>query len=80
MELKNTSAIVTGGASGLGEATARALSARGVKVVLADLNDERGAALAKEIGVKLGAIAAINLVKLFDRRDRGVIKSEGDNR
>lgn len=38
------------------------------------------AALAKEIGVKLGAIAAINLVKLFDRRDRGVIKSEGDNR
>ncbi len=50
MELKNTSAIVTGGASGLGEATARALSARGVNVVLADLNDERGAALAKEIG------------------------------
>jgi NAD(P)-dependent dehydrogenase (short-subunit alcohol dehydrogenase family) len=50
MELKNTSAVVTGGASGLGEATARELSARGVKVVLADLNDERGAALAKEIG------------------------------
>ena len=49
MELKNTSAVVTGGASGLGEATARELSARGVKVVLADLNDERGAALAKEI-------------------------------
>jgi NAD(P)-dependent dehydrogenase (short-subunit alcohol dehydrogenase family) len=50
MELKNTSAIVTGGASGLGEATARQLAARGVKVVLADLNDERGAALATEIG------------------------------
>src|SRR5579863_8843479 len=50
MELKNTSGIVTGGASGLGEATARELSARGVKVVLADLNDERGAALAKETG------------------------------
>ena len=50
MELNNTSAVVTGGASGLGEATARELSARGVKVVLADLNDERGTALAKEIG------------------------------
>ena len=50
MELTNTSAIVTGGASGLGEATARALSARGVKVVIADLNDERGSALAAEIG------------------------------
>jgi NAD(P)-dependent dehydrogenase (short-subunit alcohol dehydrogenase family) len=50
MELKNTSAIVTGGASGLGEATAKLLATRGVKVVLADLNDERGAALAAEIG------------------------------
>ena len=50
MELNNTSAVVTGGASGLGEATARALSARGVKVVLADLNDELGAKVAEEIG------------------------------
>src|ERR1700677_195232 len=50
MELTNTSAVVTGGASGLGEATARALAARGVKVVLADLNDEAGATIAKEIG------------------------------
>lgn len=50
MELNNTSAVVTGGASGLGEATARALSTRGVKVVLADLNDDRGSALAKELG------------------------------
>lgn len=50
MELKNTSAVVTGGASGLGESTSRALSARGVKVVVADLNDERGEAVAKEVG------------------------------
>jgi NAD(P)-dependent dehydrogenase (short-subunit alcohol dehydrogenase family) len=50
MELSNTSAIVTGGASGLGEATARELNARGVKVVVADLNDDRGVALAQEIG------------------------------
>ncbi len=50
MELNNTSAVVTGGASGLGEATARALAARGVKVVVADLNDERGNHVAQEIG------------------------------
>ncbi|HET8989578.1 MAG TPA: SDR family NAD(P)-dependent oxidoreductase [Acidimicrobiales bacterium] len=50
MELSNSSAVVTGGASGLGEATARALAARGVKVVVADLNDAAGKALAKEIG------------------------------
>ena len=35
-------AVVTGGASGLGEGTARALAARGVKVALFDLNEERG--------------------------------------
>src|SRR5271170_521278 len=50
MELTNTSAVVTGGASGLGEATARLLASRGVKVVLADLNDDAGAQIAKEIG------------------------------
>ena len=50
MELKGTSAIVTGGASGLGEATARLLANRGATVVVADLNEEAGNALAKEIG------------------------------
>jgi len=49
MELSNTSAIVTGGASGLGESTARELAKRGVRVVLADLNQERGEALASEL-------------------------------
>jgi NAD(P)-dependent dehydrogenase (short-subunit alcohol dehydrogenase family) len=50
MDIKHTSAVVTGGASGLGEATARALAERDVKVVVADLNDERGKAVADEIG------------------------------
>jgi NAD(P)-dependent dehydrogenase (short-subunit alcohol dehydrogenase family) len=50
MELNGTSGIVTGGASGLGEATARALASRGVSVVLADLNDARGQEVANEIG------------------------------
>ena len=50
VELNNTSAIVTGGASGLGEATARALAQRGVRVVIADLNDTRGPEIAQEVG------------------------------
>ena len=52
MELKGTSAIVTGGASGIGEGAARLLAARGVRVVIADLDRqaEKGEALAKELG------------------------------
>lgn len=50
MELNGLTAVVTGGASGLGEATARALAAEGVKVAIFDLNTEKGAAVAKEIG------------------------------
>lgn len=46
----NISAIVTGGASGLGEATARALCGKGVKTTIFDLNQEAGEKLAKEIG------------------------------
>ncbi len=44
------SAVVTGGASGLGEASARALAAKGAKVALFDLNEERGEAVAAELG------------------------------
>ena len=58
MELTNTSALVTGGASGLGESTARALAKRGVKVVIADLNAEKGEALAGELG---GAFASCDV-------------------
>lgn len=51
MDLSNkVSAIVTGGASGLGEATARGLAGKGVKVALFDLNGERGEKVAGEIG------------------------------
>jgi len=46
----NVSAVVTGGASGLGAATARALAAKGVKVALFDLQKDKGEALAAEIG------------------------------
>ncbi len=44
------SAVVTGGASGLGEATARALRAAGVKVAIFDFNSEQGEAVAADIG------------------------------
>ena len=51
MKLENMSALVTGGASGLGLACARRLVAKGVKVVIVDLNREAGAAAEKELGV-----------------------------
>jgi NAD(P)-dependent dehydrogenase (short-subunit alcohol dehydrogenase family) len=50
MELNGTSAIVSGGASGLGEATARILAAAGATVLVADLNEERGKQIADDIG------------------------------
>ena len=47
---ENISAVITGGASGLGEATARELSKFGVKCALFDLNAEKGEAVASDIG------------------------------
>jgi NAD(P)-dependent dehydrogenase (short-subunit alcohol dehydrogenase family) len=51
MKLDNTiSAVITGGASGLGGATARALAAKGVKVAIFDLQEDKGEAMAAELG------------------------------
>lgn len=50
MEINGASAIVTGGASGIGAAAARRLAAKGATVVVADLQVDKGEALAKEIG------------------------------
>jgi 3-hydroxyacyl-CoA dehydrogenase/3-hydroxy-2-methylbutyryl-CoA dehydrogenase len=50
MQIKGSGAIVAGGASGLGEATVRRLQADGASVVIADLNEQRGEALAAELG------------------------------
>ena len=50
MKIEGISAVVTGGASGLGEATVRCLISGGGKAAIFDLNEERGAALAKELG------------------------------
>ncbi|WP_185995956.1 SDR family NAD(P)-dependent oxidoreductase [Nocardioides campestrisoli] len=50
MDIQGASAIVTGGASGIGAAAARQLAARGARVVVADLNEDAGKALADDIG------------------------------
>jgi NAD(P)-dependent dehydrogenase (short-subunit alcohol dehydrogenase family) len=63
MELNGISAIVTGGASGIGEGCARLLAGRGAKVVIADLQDEKGNALATEIG---GAFAHVDVTNPDD--------------
>ena len=50
MDVNGSAAIVSGGASGLGEATARALAAAGAMVVIADLNEDGGKRVASETG------------------------------
>jgi NAD(P)-dependent dehydrogenase (short-subunit alcohol dehydrogenase family) len=55
MQIEGSAAIVTGGASGLGEATVRALHGRGAQVTIADVNAEKGEALAGELGAAFAA-------------------------
>ena len=50
LDLEGASAIVTGGASGIGEASARQLAGLGARVVIADLQEEKGHAVASELG------------------------------
>ena len=58
MDVNGTSAIVTGGASGIGAATARLLASQGARVVIADMQAERGQELAHEIG---GAFVSVDV-------------------
>ena len=73
------SAVVTGGASGLGEATARLLASKGVKVGIFDFNAERGAEVAKEIG---GVFAHVNVADndMVDAGFETVRKAHGQER
>jgi NAD(P)-dependent dehydrogenase (short-subunit alcohol dehydrogenase family) len=57
MRIEGAGALVVGGASGLGEAAARALHERGAHVVVADLDADRGAALAAELGERASFVA-----------------------
>jgi NAD(P)-dependent dehydrogenase (short-subunit alcohol dehydrogenase family) len=58
MRIDGSGALVAGGASGLGEATARRLHAEGAEVVVADLNEERGAELVGELGERARFVRA----------------------
>ena len=50
MNLQDMVAVITGGASGLGEATVRRFAGQGAKIAIFDLNDESGSAIAAELG------------------------------
>ena len=54
----SVSAVITGGASGLGEATARLLASHGVKVAIFDMNEAKGEAVAAELG---GVFCKVNV-------------------
>jgi NAD(P)-dependent dehydrogenase (short-subunit alcohol dehydrogenase family) len=72
MELNSTvAAVITGGASGLGEATARALASKGVKVAIFDMNEAKGEAVAKDIG---GLYCKVNVTS-EDDVDAGFAKA-----
>ncbi|MDQ6915645.1 MAG: SDR family NAD(P)-dependent oxidoreductase [Actinomycetota bacterium] len=58
MRIEGSAALVTGGASGLGEATVRRLHEGGATVTIADVNEERGRALAEELGDDAGFVKA----------------------
>ena len=58
MNVEHSGALVVGGASGLGEATARALHARGARVTVADRNEDTGTALADELRERAAFMAA----------------------
>ena len=66
----NITAIVTGGASGLGEATVRMLAEKGVKCGIFDMNEEKGEAVAKDVG---GVFAKVNVTS-DDDVDAGFAK------
>ncbi len=68
MRIDGSGALVAGGASGLGEATVRLLHAHGAQVVIADLNQERGEALAAELGERASFVRV-------DVSDPGAVQS-----
>ena len=58
MEVRDASALISGGASGLGEATTRRLHAAGANVVISDMNAEKGEALAADLGERARFVEA----------------------
>lgn len=68
MNLNNYVAVITGGASGIGEATVRLFIERGAKVVIVDLNEERGSALEAELENALGSTKQMSAIPRRCRR------------
>ena len=62
MDVSNKTAIVTGGASGLGLATSRLLIDRGAKVMIFDINEEKASAAAKQLGDRC-SYAVVNIIE-----------------
>ena len=75
MELNGIGALVAGGASGLGEATARELAARGARVTIADVGEERGSSLASELGA-----AFVNADVTDEAQVQAAVETAGDLR
>ena len=73
MDIQGKVFIVTGGASGLGEGTARMLAANGGKVVIADMQAEKGEAIAKELG---GAFVKCDVTQEADGKAKGTLQPE----
>ncbi len=73
MDITGKVFIVTGGASGLGEGTARLLAREGAKVVIADLQTDRGQALAAELGAASGQAAFVRCDVSQDADGRAVV-------
>jgi len=69
-ELSGQVAIVTGGASGIGAAVARRLAERGARVVVADLQADKGVALATEIGGEFAAVDVTDTAQVAAAVDR----------
>lgn len=66
VDINGASAIVTGGASGIGAATARQLAGRGARVVVADLQADKGEALAHEIGGVFVSVDVTSTEQIID--------------
>jgi NAD(P)-dependent dehydrogenase (short-subunit alcohol dehydrogenase family) len=75
MQLKDQSAIVTGGASGLGAATARGLAAQGARVAVCDLNAE----LAESVAAEIGGVAVVCDVSDAASAEAAVVKASKAN-